>query len=559
MAEVITTVEALGEAGLADLVEAAQAALTATFGSRFDFWLHEGGAGPWTPLAAEDEPAARGQTAPGPDEPASVHLDESIGRPLLSASGPVLVEHAGGRIVLGVPLAESGGYRLAATTVLSDSAGELALRLARLFVADFGLKRQLDRSREELDLCAAQIGSDFEELAFLRRLADHLDMSDVSHGTWHVAQMVLPLLAAVVQAESLVLVTAKAESEAGLPGEVDRAVVWFGPRPLDDEACRRLVEKYRAAAMDQPLVKNHLHAAPEGTEFPGVRKFVMVSMVKGRRVLGWLVAINHARQHDVGAERSLWALSQFEFGTVEAGLLSSVASMLATHAHNVELFCEKEALLVSVVRAMVSAVDAKDPYTCGHSERVALVAKHLGKVLRLDETECERLYLAGLLHDLGKLGVPDAVLRKTTGLTEEEMAQIRPHPERGWAILQDLDALNYLTPGVLHHHERYDGRGYPDGLAGSAIPLPARILAVADSYDAMASDRPYRRGMPLGQVEQILRAGAGAQWDPEVVAACLRTFPTIRTLWQNYQPQATRVRCPSPTTEEGRGNAFAAF
>lgn len=302
MAEVITTAEALGEAGLADLVEAAQAALAATFGSRFDFWLHEGGAGPWTPLATEDGRAALGQTAPGPDEPASVHLDESIGRPLLSASGPVLVEQAGGRMVLGVPLAESGGYRLAATTVLSDSPGDLALRLARLFVADFALKRQLDRSREELDLCAAQIGSDFEELTFLRRLADHLDMSDVSNGTWDVAQMVLPLLAAAIQAESLVLVTAKADSAAGLPDAVDRPLAWFGPRPLDDEACRRLVEKYRAEAVDQPLVKNHLHAAPEAAEFPGVRKFVMVSMVKGGRVLGWLVAINHARQHDAGTK-----------------------------------------------------------------------------------------------------------------------------------------------------------------------------------------------------------------------------------------------------------------
>jgi HD-GYP domain-containing protein (c-di-GMP phosphodiesterase class II) len=183
---------------------------------------------------------------------------------------------------------------------------------------------------------------------------------------------------------------------------------------------------------------------------------------------------------------------------------------------------------------------------------VALVAKHLGKVLRLDGTECERLYLAGLLHDLGKLGVPDAVLRKSTSLTEDEMAQIRPHPERGWAILQDLDALNYLTPGVLHHHERYDGHGYPDGLAGSAIPLPARILAVADSYDAMASDRPYRKGMPLGQVEQILRAGAGAQWDPEVVAACIRTLPEIQALWEGYRPQATRMRSPSRTAEKAQ-------
>jgi HD-GYP domain-containing protein (c-di-GMP phosphodiesterase class II) len=218
--------------------------------------------------------------------------------------------------------------------------------------------------------------------------------------------------------------------------------------------------------------------------------------------------------------------------------------MLATHAHNVELFRDREALLVGIVRAMVSAIDAKDPYTCGHSERVALVAQYLGEQLGLAKKECEHLYLTGLLHDLGKLGVPDAVLSKPGRLSSEEMDQIRKHPEGGWAILQDLDQLQHLVPGILCHHERYDGTGYPDGLAGEVIPLAARILAVADAYDAMVSDRPYRAGMPHEKVEKVLRRGSGTQWDPKVIEAFLRNLPEIQALWSTHQPQTPRRRRP---------------
>jgi HD-GYP domain-containing protein (c-di-GMP phosphodiesterase class II) len=162
----------------------------------------------------------------------------------------------------------------------------------------------------------------------------------------------------------------------------------------------------------------------------------------------------------------------------------------------------------------------------------------------LAEEDCERLYLAGLLHDLGKLGVPDVVLKKPGRLSDEEMDQIRPHPERGWAILQDLDQLQNLVPEILHHHERYDGTGYPDGLAGDAIPLMAQVLAVADAYDAMVSNRPYREGMLHKKAESILREGSGSQWNPKVIDTFFRNVSEIRTLWSTHRPQAPRRRRP---------------
>jgi HD-GYP domain-containing protein (c-di-GMP phosphodiesterase class II) len=127
--------------------------------------------------------------------------------------------------------------------------------------------------------------------------------------------------------------------------------------------------------------------------------------------------------------------------------------------------------------------------------------------------------MAGLLHDIGKIGVPDYVLGKPDRLTDEEFAQIKRHPEIGCAILKHLKQLHFVLPGVLHHHESFDGRGYPHGLAGDSIPLLGRIIAVADAYDAMTSDRPYRSGMPTEKAEAILRSGAGKQWDPRMIEA----------------------------------------
>jgi len=426
--------------------------------------------------------------------------------------------------------------------IVEKPTDELAENVTFLLSENSRLQEELRQAREDLDVCAAQIGNDYEELALLRTLAEYLDVSEFNHSAWHVAKTVLPLLASVVQAESLVLVEARRENDETAEVSVGRPAMWVGPVRLDDDTCRRFIERYRQEAVGQPLVLNHVERLPEASEFPGVRKFLLVSVAKATRTFGWLLAINHAHQGGDPSENPLWELSQFEFGSVEAGLLCAIASMLGTHAHNIELFREKEALLIGIVRAMVSAIDAKDPYTCGHSERVGLVGRFLGKQLGLDEEECERVYLAGLLHDLVKLGVPDSVLRKPGPLSEEETRQLQVHPERGWAILRDLDQLQHLVPGILCHHERFDGRGYPDGLAGEEIPRIARVLAVADSYDAMVSNRPYRQGMPHEKVEKILRDGSGTQWDPEIVDALLGNLPDIKALWNAHRSQPPRVR-----------------
>ena len=183
--------------------------------------------------------------------------------------------------------------------------------------------------------------------------------------------------------------------------------------------------------------------------------------------------------------------------------MNSIATILGTNLRNIELYQQHNDLLLSFVRSLVSTLDAKDPYTRGHSERVALVAKRLGKELGLPEEDLRDIYLSGLLHDIGKIGVDDRILRKPGRLTTEEFHEIQEHPIIGFDIVKKFNNLHRVLPGVRNHHENYNGTGYPDGLQGEDIPLMARILAVADSYDAMGSDRPYRGSLSLETIENL--------------------------------------------------------
>jgi putative nucleotidyltransferase with HDIG domain len=179
---------------------------------------------------------------------------------------------------------------------------------------------------------------------------------------------------------------------------------------------------------------------------------------------------------------------------------------------------------VQTIGALAEAVDAKDSYTRGHSERVGVYASKIARQLGHPKEFIERVYIAGLLHDVGKIGVRDAVITKPDRLTAEEYDEIKAHPEIGARILEPVEFLADVVPCVRHHHEWYDGssRGYPDQLRAERIPLPSRIILVADTAEAMTSDRPYRKGMPLEAVYSELRKYSGTQFDPQCVDAMLR-------------------------------------
>jgi HD-GYP domain-containing protein (c-di-GMP phosphodiesterase class II) len=179
-------------------------------------------------------------------------------------------------------------------------------------------------------------------------------------------------------------------------------------------------------------------------------------------------------------------------------------------------------LNLSIIKTLARSIDAKSAWTAGHSERVTRFAVQLGKVMGVDEQEQKRLQTGGLLHDIGKIGIPSSILDKPGKLTDEEYEKICEHPGKGGLIVEPLEQLSKVIPLIQQHHERWDGKGYPLGLAGNDIDPGARILAVADVYDAICSDRPYRPGMALKKAVAIIKDGSGTQFDPEVVAAFLR-------------------------------------
>jgi HD-GYP domain-containing protein (c-di-GMP phosphodiesterase class II) len=175
------------------------------------------------------------------------------------------------------------------------------------------------------------------------------------------------------------------------------------------------------------------------------------------------------------------------------------------------------------MRAIAAIIDAKDGYTHRHSERVAGFAVRLARQLGWSPDECRVLELSGLLHDIGKIGVSDAILNKPGKLTPEEFAEVRRHPGHGAAILSHIQSpkVAKLLPGVMHHHERWDGTGYPDGLAGDDIPIFGRVLAVADFIDALTSDRSYRGARSIDDVVTMIQEESGRMFDPRVVEAAV--------------------------------------
>jgi HD-GYP domain-containing protein (c-di-GMP phosphodiesterase class II) len=211
-----------------------------------------------------------------------------------------------------------------------------------------------------------------------------------------------------------------------------------------------------------------------------------------------------------------------DFTQQDLELAIQLANIAAAAIENAELHDQLQSLFLSTVSALANSIDARDPYTKGHSERVTAYAVMIAEGLDMSQDELERLRYAGLLHDIGKIRIRDHILHKPGRLTDLEFSEMKKHPEYGVEIMQPVKAFKHILPAMLYHHERYDGRGYPHGLAGEDIPLPARILCVADCFDAMTSDRPYRKGMPVADAVAELVRNKRTQFDPDLVDIFLR-------------------------------------
>jgi len=288
------------------------------------------------------------------------------------------------------------------------------------------------------------------------------------------------------------------------PGTSGETMEIVGDYPVTADWCRKFADAFLVdnPAVESALVQSLLNPKPtEGIRGPASVAMAQVSRSKSI----WLVALSFDPQR--------------LFAQTDAKVLSLARRILLSQRQHSKTFGKLKDALFGLISSLTAAIDAKDPYTCGHSERVARIAVRISQQMGLQASFLSDIYLAGLLHDIGKIGIEDSILRKPTKLTEAEVVHIQEHPVIGDRIVSSINQFEHLRPGVRNHHERFDGTGYPDGLSGEDIPMLARILAVADSCDAMMCSRPYRGALPTWQIDQVMLAGAGAQWDQKVVEA----------------------------------------
>lgn len=249
------------------------------------------------------------------------------------------------------------------------------------------------------------------------------------------------------------------------------------------------------------------------------RSMICVPMRLKDRVVGVLQVLN--RTGDI------------PFNDHDLETLENVANQAVSAIENARLYENIQKVYLSTIEVLATAIDAKDPYTQGHSRRVTQYSVAIAEEMNLSPKEVENIRYAGLLHDVGKIGIKDSIIRKPGRLTDEEYAIIKKHPAIGAKILRPVDFLADKIPGVLHHHEYFDGRGYPDHLTGTTIPLAGRIICVADAFDAMTTNRPYRKGLTVKTAIGELQKFSGKQFDPECVEAFLKAFD--RKLFQYFQ------------------------
>jgi putative nucleotidyltransferase with HDIG domain len=423
------------------------------------------------------------------------------------------------------------GFELPAGQSFAEAivwSGDQVLCIAELALSRAASGSRFESMQQEIDDLSSHLAATYEELSLLYGLTQKLRISDSIE---ELGAKSLEWLAEAIPAQGFVLELLprpQQEADSVAAGSQNAAsrtskLLKFGNCPLDRFQFARLLERLDLVDNVRPMVINPGSRSAGESAFEGMRQAVIVPLTEGDNLFGWLAAINH----DAGGE----------FGSSEASLLSSVAAILGIHAGNIELYRRQAEFLSGVVRALTSAIDAKDPYTCGHSDRVARVSVKLADKLGCDAKDLETVYLSGLLHDIGKIGIDDSVLRKPGKLSEAEYEHIKLHADIGYKILKDLKQLGQILPAVRHHHEAWDGSGYPHGLAGDKIPLYARVVAVADAFDAMSSDRPYRKGMPDEKLDGVFRAGAGKQWDAKVVEAFFECRDEIRRIAHQNEPE----------------------
>lgn len=373
-----------------------------------------------------------------------------------------------------------------------------------------------------------KLAESFEEITLLQKLGR--SMNQVAHPRKFVALACEELQQNLAYEWIAVQFVSDRRLARGMAGRLTMSGSLPLPRPrFDVEIQRRLADLSDGMSQAQVLEVPAMNPSD-----PGRAQVLIQPVVREDRVVAAIIAGNKRGEDQ-------------EVSSTDIKLLETAAAFLTILLDNAILYDEQQLMFVGTLEALTSSIDAKDPYTRGHSERVAGLSAALAEAHGLSEEQVERVRLAGIVHDVGKIGVPEAVLCKTGRLSEEEFALIRQHPEIGYQILRDIPQFEDLLPGVLSHHERFDGKGYPNKLKGQDIPLMARIIGLVDAFDAMSSNRTYRSAMPRDRVFDEIAENAGSQFDPELV----ETFQRVDLA--RYDELVERHQAENATGADGAG------
>jgi putative nucleotidyltransferase with HDIG domain len=284
--------------------------------------------------------------------------------------------------------------------------------------------------------------------------------------------------------------------------------------PIDENSVAGLVASTLEGVLINEIEKENRHnkKLDQKNQFR-TKNMICVPLITKGKLLGVLQAINK---------------QQGNWEKREKRLLSTLAHQVAIAVENSLLYQKLKSQFHETVFAMANAVDAKDRYTGGHTKRVAFFSEMIAKHMGLAKEQVEEVRLTAILHDIGKIGIEDKVLKKDAPLDKAEWEHMKKHPALGYKILADIPSMKKISEGMRYHHERPDGNGYPEGLKGEEIPLIARIISVADTFDAMTSNRPYRKGMDYDAAFEEILQHKGKQFDEKVVDAFVKAFTLER-------------------------------
>ena len=395
------------------------------------------------------------------------------------------------------------------------SAPEYAAEL----LADYCAEYESDgKTTGRLEKLGTELSQTYEQIVLLYNLGVHMKVDQSAAG---FLQYVCDQLTQIVTVEGITIFLEKC-----VDGQKQFVLTAGSGYVVVDASLADVLQVHLTAELSQgkeALVDSRLEGKFKYNWPEKVQNILAVPLQGNEKMLGMLVATNVRNKPD--------------FDSIDIQLFNSVAHQCTVFIENGRLFGDLKELFIGSLKALTSSIDAKDQYTRGHSERVAFISRWIGERLArtkpVSEEQIHHLYLSGLLHDIGKIGVPEEVLRKRGQLTDHERALIMAHPRIGASILSEIRQMELIVPGVLTHHERIDGRGYPQSLGGDAIPLLGRIISLADSFDAMTSKRVYRDAMSLRRACGEIRKGMGTQFDAEIAEVFLDS--DVEKLWQIIQ------------------------